>query len=287
MKLAVVVLLLSVVSAASAQTPPATDARARGLRGAVRSVREEVADLRSDGASAVEGPRRLVRTEEYDAHGRLTAATTYSGDNKNRILPGYMRGSWADPVKRRFLVYDNQQSADERGLVWGGAARRYPWRIMPYMDYAFGSMIVDRDLLSSVLAEGGIPSIAASYLGGTLTNGTVQYLSSLKTGQGNSIADCVAAGDFTAASGILDKAIDEISTLRGRLGAFEKNVLQTNVSSMQSAFENLSASNSQIRDADFAEETSMLTRAQILSSSGTSVLGLANQQSQQVLQLLG
>ena len=75
--------------------------------------------------------------------------------------------------------------------------------------------------------------------------------------------------------------------MRGRLGAVERNVLQTNVRSLQASFENLSASQSQIRDADFAQETSMLTRAQILSSAGTTVLGLANQQSQQVLQLLG
>lgn len=80
----------------------------------------------------------------------MTAATTYAGDNKNKILPGYMRGSWANPAKRRFLVYDNQQSAAEQGLLWGGAARRYPWRLMPYMDYSFSSMIVDRDLLNRV-----------------------------------------------------------------------------------------------------------------------------------------
>lgn len=133
----------------------------------------------------------------------------------------------------------------------------------------------------------GIPSVAANRLGGTVVSGAVQYLNSLRTGQGNSIAELVARGDFTSANSILDKSIDEVSTMRGRLGAFERNVLQTNVRSLQSAFENLSASNSQIRDADFAMETSQLTRAQILSSSGTSVVGLANQQSQQVLQLLG
>ena len=66
-----------------------------------------------------------------------------------------------------------------------------------------------------------------------------------------------------------------------------KHVLQTNVRSLQAAFENLSASDSKIRDADFAVETSALTRAQILQASGTTVLGLANQSSQQVLQLLG
>jgi flagellin len=64
-------------------------------------------------------------------------------------------------------------------------------------------------------------------------------------------------------------------------------VLQTNTRSLQSALENLTASSSAIRDADFASETSNLTRAQVLSSSGTSVLSLANQQANSVLQLLG
>jgi flagellin len=64
-------------------------------------------------------------------------------------------------------------------------------------------------------------------------------------------------------------------------------VLDPNVRSLQSQFENLTSSESQIRDADFAAESSKMTRAQILSSAGTSTLTLANQQAQQVLQLLG
>lgn len=133
----------------------------------------------------------------------------------------------------------------------------------------------------------GVPSVAASSLGGTLINGSLQFLSSLKSGQVNDVNKSYARRDFTAASDILNEAIDEVSVLRGRLGAFNKNVLDTNVRSLQSAFENLTASDSQIRDADFAVESSKLTRAQILSSAGTSTLALANQQSQQVLQLLG
>ena len=133
----------------------------------------------------------------------------------------------------------------------------------------------------------GVQSIAASSLGGTLQGGTLQFLNSLKSGSDNSISASVARNNFTGSSDVLESAIDEIAILRGRLGAFERNVLDTNVRSLQSAFENLTASESKIRDADFAEETSQLTRAQILSSAGTSVLALANQQSQQVLQLLG
>ncbi len=129
----------------------------------------------------------------------------------------------------------------------------------------------------------GIQSVAASRLGGTLANGTLEFLSSLRSGGNNDLN----SGNFVFASDILTTSLDEISVLRGRLGAFEKNTLQTNIRSLQAAVENLTASESRIRDADFAAETSALTRAQILTSAGTSVLGLANQQAQQVLQLLG
>jgi len=133
----------------------------------------------------------------------------------------------------------------------------------------------------------GVQSVASSLLGGTLVNGGIQFLNSLKTGEVNSLQRSRERSNFTVASDILESSIDEISLLRGRLGAFERNVLQTNVRSLQAATENLAASNSVIRDADFALETSLLTRAQVLASSGTTVLTLANQQAQQVLQLLG
>lgn len=134
----------------------------------------------------------------------------------------------------------------------------------------------------------GISSVAASRLGGTEINGAIEYLSSLKDGEGNSIRDALARGqDFTGAQDIISNAIDQVTVLRGRLGAIQLNVFDPSVRSLQAQFENLSASESQIRDADFAYETSRLTRAQILTSAGTSVLTLANQQAQQVLQLLG
>ncbi|MDX9910441.1 MAG: flagellin [Phycisphaerales bacterium] len=133
----------------------------------------------------------------------------------------------------------------------------------------------------------GVQSVAASLLGGTLVEGQLQYLSSLKSGQSNDLKTAESRNDFTPLQDILDKSIDEISVLRGRLGAFERNVIETGVRSLQSQYENLSSSVSQIRDADFAAETSALTRAQVLTSTATSVLQLANTQAQQVLQLLG
>lgn len=139
------------------------------------------------------------------------------------------------------------------------------------------------EINSSQQTNIGLQSVAASRLGGTIVSGELQFLSSIKTGGANDLN----SRNFEAASNILVSAIDEVSVVRGRLGAFEKNTLQTNIRSLQAAIENLTASESLIRDADFAAETSALTRAQILTSAGTSVLSLANQQSQQVLQLLG
>ncbi len=133
----------------------------------------------------------------------------------------------------------------------------------------------------------GINSVAASRLGGTLIDGTLEFLESLKTGRDNSLANSKVRGNFTAASRIVDTSIDETTIVRGRLGSFERNTLQTNIRSLALTVENLTASESLIRDADFAAETSLLTRAQILASSGTTVLSIANQQAQSVLQLLG
>ncbi|MCE9590141.1 MAG: flagellin [Planctomycetes bacterium] len=124
----------------------------------------------------------------------------------------------------------------------------------------------------------GIQSVAASNLG----DQTVGFLSSVVSGGANSLI----AGNQAGASQVIDKAIDQVSFLRGRLGAFERNTLQTASQSQQVALENLTSSESSIRDADFAAETSRLTRAQILVSAGTSTLALANSTSQSVLRLL-
>jgi flagellin len=84
----------------------------------------------------------------------------------------------------------------------------------------------------------------------------------------------------------LDADIDAVSGLRATFGATQ-NRFEAVISSVQSYSENLSASRSRIQDADFAAETSKLTRAQILSQAGTSIVGQANQLPQSALSLLG
>jgi flagellin len=125
----------------------------------------------------------------------------------------------------------------------------------------------------------GIPSMAASRLG----NAVVGFLSQVKSDGQHSLIK----GEGRVASRIVDEAIKQVSVLRGRLGAFEKNVLETNMNQLGITMENLVASESTIRDADFAYETSQLSRNQVMVQSGTQMLGIANQVPQSVLSLLG
>ena len=125
----------------------------------------------------------------------------------------------------------------------------------------------------------GISEVSSAALG----NASDGYLSSLGTGLTNSLS----SRNFTTAQRIVRAAINEVASLRGRLGGFQKDTLSTTINSLRVARENVTAAESAIRDADFAVETSSLTRAQIMVNSSTVVLQLANTQPQNVLALLG
>ena len=94
-------------------------------------------------------------------------------------------------------------------------------------------------------------------------------------------------GDLSQAQEVISAAIKQVSTLRGRLGAFQKNVVGSTISSLSVALENTTAAESAIRDTDFAAETANMTRSQILSQAATQSLALANSAPQQVLSLIG
>lgn len=127
----------------------------------------------------------------------------------------------------------------------------------------------------------GVQSVAATKLG----NANVGFLSQVM--EGDQFEAMGTPAQLNRASEIINEAIRQVAVLRGRLGAFERNTLQTNINSLTITMENLTASESAIRDTDFAAETSRLTRNQILVNAGTSVLALANTTAQSVLGLLG
>ena len=85
---------------------------------------------------------------------------------------------------------------------------------------------------------------------------------------------------------LIDEAIDEVSSMRGNLGSFQRNSLEANLHGLRVSKENLTASESQLADTDMAQEMSNLVKNQILLSSGTAMLAQANQVPQSVIQLL-
>jgi len=125
----------------------------------------------------------------------------------------------------------------------------------------------------------GISNVAARNLGSNESG----FLNQLASGQDSNVVD----GDLTTAQKIVNDAVAEVSTLRGRLGAFQKNTVGATIRSLGIALENTSAAESAIRDTDFAAETAELTRSQILVQAATNTLGIANSQPQNVLSLLG
>ena len=132
------------------------------------------------------------------------------------------------------------------------------------------------DVVSNQQARLGISSLNTAKIGGA--SGKLFELSSSGARS--------LTKDVTTASAIVDEVIGKVTTLRGRLGAFQRTALDSNSASLSDTLANLNEAQSSIRDADFAKESANLTRAQILVQSGTSVLGIANQSSQSVLSLL-
>ncbi len=128
----------------------------------------------------------------------------------------------------------------------------------------------------------GIEAVNTARLGGI--SGKIYELGS---GRGKSLLDVGPTVSGADLVNIIDESINRVSTLRGRVGAVQKNVIETNISSLGVALENISAARSEILDTDFARETAELTKSQILSQASLSILQIANNNPQQVLSLLG
>jgi len=132
------------------------------------------------------------------------------------------------------------------------------------------------DVVSNQQARLGVQSLYTAKMGGP--SGRLYELASG--------GDKTLTNDSSAAYRVVSEVISKVATLRGRLGAFQRTTVETNIASLTDTLVNLTDAESAIRDADFARESSELTRAQILVQSGTSVLGIANSTPQGVLQLL-
>jgi flagellin len=118
---------------------------------------------------------------------------------------------------------------------------------------------------------------------GVLSGLTITGLDS--TGLATGSADLTSTANAVSAIGTLDTALKDVSTVRAKLGAYQ-NRFEHTINNLNVAVENLSASESRIRDVDMASEMVNFTKSQILTQAGTAMLAQANQAPQSVLKLL-
>ncbi|MCL2624745.1 MAG: hypothetical protein FWD31_13870, partial [Planctomycetaceae bacterium] len=135
------------------------------------------------------------------------------------------------------------------------------------------------DVVSAQQVRLGIPSVMTSDLGGSLG-----VLSDLRSG---GKADLSSTESVKLADRIVKDAITSVSSTRGRLGAIQKATLEANMTTLQNSIQALTSARSDIIDTDFAQESSNLTKYQILVQSGSRVLAISNQLPQYAAQLIG
>ena len=154
----------------------------------------------------------------------------------------------------------NDTTADDSGTITG-----------------FVTFLDDSDFsVKSSIAEtaGGIVEETGG--AGTVVTGSQTLLSAVSL---TSVANATAALDT------IDAALDKVNSERAALGAVQ-NRFESTITNLSTTSTNLTAARSRIQDADFAQETASLARAQILQQAGISVLAQANAMPQNVLALL-
>ncbi|TSJ52133.1 flagellin FliC [Atlantibacter subterranea] len=121
----------------------------------------------------------------------------------------------------------------------------------------------------------------------TLNGGTGEpiYVKNAGTGNASLVAQSQASEATRNQLELIDKALSQVDTFRGALGAVQ-NRFDSTITNLGNTINNLSSARSRIEDSDYATEVSNMSRAQILQQAGTSVLAQANQTTQNVLSLL-
>lgn len=228
----------------------------------------------------------------------LFHSTTYGADSFVSVKPlneawdGIGAGTEVSDYGRNAVVLINGQAAATDGLTASLRGSGLDVKLEMTADFATrlsssnfyitgggATFQIGPEVNVNGQVEMGIPSVSTSNLG----NATLGFLSSLK----QSGVNALTSGNHGVADAIVKEAINQVAVIRGRLGALQRNQIETNVNSQRVALENVQAAESAIRDADIAEEVAALTRSQILVQSTQSILGLANQLPQSVLALLG
>jgi len=157
-------------------------------------------------------------------------------------------------------------------------------------DAEFKELVKELDDIAGKTTFNGTNLLDGSYSGtfqvGAQAGETLSVaVSTAMTSAGLSLSSLSLSTAASAAITAVDAAISTVSTVRAGLGA-SQNRLEHKINNLNVAVENLTASESRIRDTDMAQEMVSFTRSQILSQAGTAMLAQANQSPQSVLRLL-
>ena len=165
-----------------------------------------------------------------------------------------------------------------------------------YIDQEFQALEAELDRIVNVteyngqkLIDGSISSGVNFQVGMRNTGDdrialSIAHSSSTKLGLNDEVLSAATSAQKAIAA--LDTALQTINTTRGTLGATQ-NRLEMTLSNLGSMHENMASGNSRIKDVDVAEESANMTRLQILSQAGTSMLAQANSLPQSALSLIG
>lgn len=146
-----------------------------------------------------------------------------------------------------------------------------------------GQKLIDGSASTGLSFQVGIKNSANDRIAMSITKLTTSTLGSTSLHVASASLSTVT--NARNAMGVFDKAIQQLSGARAKVGAVQ-NRMNVTISNLASSHENLSAANSRIRDVDVADETASMTKAQILSQAGLAVLSQANQLPQSALSLL-
>ena len=146
-----------------------------------------------------------------------------------------------------------------------------------------GQKLLDGSASAGLNFQIGIQNTANDRLSMQITKLTTSTLGSTSLHLASALLD--TATNAQIAIGAFDKAIQQLSQARAKVGATQNRMTVT-VANLAVAQENLTAANSRIRDVDVAQESANLTKSQILSQAGLAVLAQANQLPQSALSLL-
>ena len=246
--------------------------------------------LRPDAATTPNGqPLQInLRHKEFGSEHSFTAASTTAG-----LLS--TKGDVSDWIQTGLDVSGEINGEDATGhgqeLTAGpgaftseGVAIRYSGEKAPEGNFAGTLTFSQNSLTFQIGANDGqttstsVRSMRPDQLGRAVFNGS--GFDSL------SEVDVTSLQGATDSIRVIDRAIEQVAIQRGDLGAFQKDNLESNLNYLRIANEELTSSESVVRDADMASEMTAFTRNQIMTQAGTAMLTQANQLPSSVLALL-